>query len=168
MKRPLASPAEINRLYDEWECSRGTVALDSLLKAVMDTTFRRFSNIDGEDAADEIAAQVGAKLYRALPGYRGPSPLKPYDPLRGKFSAYQSTLARTTRLNYVTRKAASGAGEEELVYGGSDGFLESLYHVSQGGGNTRREPITEENYLLKRDPKCRIAMGNSAWNQQDS
>lgn len=164
MNRPITSPKEMNRVYEEWYKSRSQVLYDRLLQSVMDNAFNRFVREDGEGAAEDIASLVGAKVYRALPGYSGPSPLRPYDPSRGTFNAYQSTMARTTRLDYVTRRSASGIGESDLLYSSSDGTLESLYYAAQGNGK-RRETPNEDDYMSKRDPRCKVSLGNSVWNE---
>lgn len=133
MKRPITPTKEMNKLYQDWESSRDPMLYDRLIQAVINNTFNRFSKVDGRLRADEIAAIVGSKIYRALPGYLGPSPLKAYDSARGRFNAFQSTMARTTRLDYLKRPNARGVGDNELSYSGSEAGLEKMYYSFDEG-----------------------------------
>lgn len=133
MRQTLLSPKEMNVLYTSWASSLDPILYDNLIRAVMDNTYIRFWR-DGEDVADAIAAIVGSKLYRALPGYIGPLPLKTYDPARGSFHAFQATMARTTRLDYLKRRTANGIGEKRISYTSSEEHIELLHY----DGNSKR------------------------------
>lgn len=106
----------MNKLYDAWEETRDPILYNKLLQAVMDNAFNRFVREHGEADADIIATRLASKIYRALPGYIGPRPLKPYDKSRGKFNAYQSTMAQSTRVDFLKRRTANGVGVRYLYY----------------------------------------------------
>lgn len=130
MARNITPPDEMNKLYDYWEETRDPALYDRLLQAVMDNAFNKYLREHGEYEADIIATLLASKVYRALPGYTGPSPLKPYDKSRGKFNAFQSTMARTTGLNYLRRRTANGSGERGLCYYGSEASFDKLAYKS--------------------------------------
>lgn len=126
MRRDITPPDEMNKLYDKWEETRDPVLYDKLLQAIMDNAFNRFVRELGESDADIVATRLAAKIYRALPGYGGPKPLKPYDRLRGKFNAYQSTMAQSTRKDFLKRRTANGVGVRHLYYFDSEANFDLL------------------------------------------
>lgn len=166
VKRPV-TPKEMNELYELWSVSGDTLNYNKLIQAVMDNAFNRFSRTDGDARAEDISAIVVEKIYRALPGYSGLNPLKPYDPARGSFNAFQSTMARTTRLDYLKRRTAHGVGKDELVYSGTDN-LDWLFQQAQdpwatkGRRRIQKKP-TEGSYASRKDPKVKVPFGKSAW-----
>lgn len=165
MGRRLLTSKEMNILYKCWSTSGSVLDYNNLLQGVIDSAFSRFAKTDGADRAEDISAMMGAKIYRALPGYSGPSPLKPYEPSRGTFHAFQSTMARTTRLDYLKRPTASGVGDNEVSYCDN---LDWISHKAEDPWSTNgRKRIvgkpSENYYLNKKDPKLHIPFGKSAW-----
>lgn len=137
------SPDEINALYEAWFASQDPVLYDKLLQAVMDTIYSRYED-EGKAAAENISMMVAAKIFRALPGYSGPRPLKPYDNTRGKFHGFVSTMARTTRLDYKRKQAR----QSHVVYRGLGIDLEHIHArlqnpwSSEGRKRTNKLPIS--------------------------
>lgn len=165
MTKSIVTSKAMNKMYDRWSESGNVLDYNNLIQAVIDNAYVRFASTDGADRAEDISAMVGAKIYRSLPGYSGPKPLKPYDPSRGTFHAFQSTMARTTRLDYLKRPTASGVGDYEVSYTDN---IEWINHKAEDPWSTKgRKRImgkpSENYYLNKRDPKLHIPLGKSAW-----
>jgi DNA-directed RNA polymerase specialized sigma24 family protein len=85
----------LDQLYDAYAEDKAPDRLDALLMGVRSTVVHRFRKRYSNDSQD-IAQAVVIRLWRMLEG----SGLKRYDPCRGKFNPYVSTMARTMAIDH--------------------------------------------------------------------
>jgi len=125
------TPGVLNTLYDSWLSSQCPILYDELLQAIITSVHSRYKG-DGKEAAEAISTLTVAKVFRALPGYTGPHPLKPYDPARCKFSGFVFVIGRTTRVDYKRKQSK----QNHIVYSGSSTDLEYIHARTQDPWNS--------------------------------
>jgi DNA-directed RNA polymerase specialized sigma24 family protein len=86
---------DLDQLYDDYAADKtDPYLLRDLLEGVRLTVANRYRARYND--CEDIAQMVSIKCWRSLPGFGGSSRLKTYDPARGGFNAFISTMARTT------------------------------------------------------------------------
>lgn len=86
---------DLDQLYERYSADKSPDHLDDLLIGVRTTVVNRFRKAHPSDAED-IAQQCALRVWRSLEGMG----LKPFDPTRGKFNPFVSTVAQSARSDF--------------------------------------------------------------------
>jgi DNA-directed RNA polymerase specialized sigma24 family protein len=105
---------DLNVLYDVWANNPTPDHLGDLLEGVRNTVVHRYQRQYSD--AEDISQLVMVKVWRSLPGYDGPDPLKPYSPARGKFNPFVSVIARTMVIDCHKYDRLIATEDRELEY----------------------------------------------------
>lgn len=101
---------DLDGLYSQYARERTPDTLEALLNGVRAKVIDWYESRHRNDV-DDIAQKVCIKIWRMLE--RGE--LKPFDPSRGKFSPYVTTMARTTAIDLYRYERLVVVGESALV-----------------------------------------------------
>jgi hypothetical protein len=148
--------SELNLLYGWYIAAPGHLTLSDLLEGVRKYAIAKFyRDLDKEDIAQECVKRVWRSVDPTCI-----KPLKSFDISQSSFSTWTSLACNNAR-----RNVRATAMREEPT---GDSDLERAASMDPWHSKGRRKvgPLpTEGYYYEKNDPKCKIPLGKSAWDE---